>query len=209
MSATADMRWGSSIPEALMLGTMGPRLRRDDKLFSLLVLDRVDQHADALDVDLAGVALLHPQRRLARVADAGRRAGEDDVAGLERDALGDVGDGLRDRKHHVGGIVGLQRLTVEPGLDLEALAAGRQLVRRHHPRTEAAGAIEVLAHVPLRGLALELAYRAFVAAGIAGDTGIGVVEREVLGTLADDENELGLVVQRLGRLGADDRRPVR
>src|SRR5262249_60119335 len=32
-----------------------------------LVLDRVYEHADALDVDLAGIALLHPHRvRLAR-----------------------------------------------------------------------------------------------------------------------------------------------
>src|SRR6516165_5682084 len=43
----------------------------------LLVLDRVYEHADALDVDLAGIALLHPHRvRLAGVADAGGRAGE-------------------------------------------------------------------------------------------------------------------------------------
>src|SRR5262245_7700381 len=70
------------------------------RLWSMLLLafDRVDQHADALDVDLADVARLHPHRvRLARVADARGRAGEDDVAGLERDALGDVGDGLGDR----------------------------------------------------------------------------------------------------------------
>src|SRR5262249_17982954 len=46
----------------------------------LLVLDRVYEHANALDVDLAGIALLHPHRvRLAGVADAGGRAGEYDI----------------------------------------------------------------------------------------------------------------------------------
>src|SRR5215475_1163663 len=36
----------------------------------LLVLDRVCEHAHALDLDLAGIALLHPHWvRLARVAD--------------------------------------------------------------------------------------------------------------------------------------------
>ena len=121
----------------------------------------------------------------------------------------DVGDGLGDRKHHVIGIVGLHDLAVEPGLDLQALAARRHLVGGDHPWAEAAGAIEVLAHVPLRGLALKFAHRAFVAAGISGDAGIGVLEREMLGALADDENELGLVVERLGHLRPDDRLTVR
>src|SRR5262249_38952656 len=77
-----------------------------------------------------------------------------------------------------------------------------------HPRAEAAGAIEILAHVPLARLALEFAYRAFVAAGITGDAGVCVLLREVLGTLADDEDELGLVIERLGSLGTHDRLPV-
>src|SRR6266849_8038623 len=176
----------------------------------LLVLDRVDQHADARDVDLAGVARLHPDRvGLARVADAGGRAGEDDVAGLERDALRDIGDGLGDRKHHVVGVVRLHDLPVEPRLDFQALAAGRQLVDGDHPRAEAAGAVEILAHVPLRGLALIFAHRAFVAAGISGNARICVRSREVLGPLADDEDELGFVVERLGGLRPDDRLPVR
>src|SRR5262249_47916343 len=97
---------------------------------------------------------------------------------------------------------------VEPALDLETLAAGRQLARGHHPRAEAAGAVEILAHVPLRGLALEFAHRAFVAAGIAGDAGIGVADGEVLGPLTDHEDELGLVIERLRHLRANDRLPV-
>src|SRR6185437_5315222 len=49
----------------------------------LLVFDRIAQHPDARDLDFADIARLHPDRfRLARMADAGRRAGEDDVAGL-------------------------------------------------------------------------------------------------------------------------------
>src|SRR5882672_7022695 len=56
-----------------------------------LVLDRVAQNADTFDLDLAGVAVPHPHRiGLARMADAGRRAGEDDVARLEGEALRDV-----------------------------------------------------------------------------------------------------------------------
>src|SRR5215467_7980475 len=175
-----------------------------------LVLDRVYEHADALDLDLTGVALLHPHRvRLARVADAGRRAGEDDVAGLERHALRDVGDGLGDREHHVVGVVRLHDLPVEPRLDFQTLAAGRQLVGGDHPRAETAGTVEILTHVPLRGLALIFAHRAFVAAGISGNARICIRSREVLRPLADDKDELGLVVERLGGLRPDDRLAVR
>src|SRR3954452_19146599 len=120
----------------------------------LLVRDRVRQHADILNVDLAGVAALHEHGRLARETDTRGRAGDDYIARLERYALRDVDQRLSDRKHHVVGVVRLHGLAVEPGLDLEAFAAGRQLVRAHHPGTEASGIVEVLAHVPLRGLAL-------------------------------------------------------
>src|SRR6266480_5604323 len=131
----------------------------------LLVRDRVDEHADALDVDLAGIARLHPHRvRLARVADAGARPGKYDIARLERHALADIGDGLGDREHHIVGVVGLHDLSVESALDLQPLAAGGHLVGRDHPGTEAAGAVEILAHGPLRGLTLKFAHRAFVAA---------------------------------------------
>src|SRR5262249_46280216 len=57
--------------------------------------------------------------------------------------------------------------------------------------------------------ALKLAYRAFVAAGISGDASICIGRRKVLGPLADDENELGLVVERLGGLGPQDGSPMR
>src|SRR5262245_63895206 len=64
----------------------------------LLVRDRIDEHADFLDVDLAGVATLHEHGRLARETDAGRRTGDDDVARLERHALGDINERLGDRE---------------------------------------------------------------------------------------------------------------
>src|SRR5262249_45365725 len=59
-----------------------------------LLGNRIAQHADALDLDLAHVAGAHPQRRFARMADARRRAHGDDVAGLERHSLRHVDDGL-------------------------------------------------------------------------------------------------------------------
>src|SRR5262249_21824876 len=87
--------------------------------------------------------------------------------------------------------------------------SGGSSPRRHLPGAETAGTVEILAHVPLRGLALKFAHRAFVAACVSGDARIGVGRREVLGSFADDEDELGFVVERLRRLRAQDRLPVR
>ena len=92
---------------------------------------------------------------------------------------------------------------------LRPLPPGGQRVGGHDPRAEAAAAVEILAHVPLRGVALEFADRAFVAAGPAGDAGDRVLERHVLGALADDRDEFGLVVEGLRDLGTDQRLQVR
>ena len=143
------------------------------------------------------------------MADAGRSAGKHDIAGLERHALRDVGDCFRDREHHVVGVVRLHDLPIEAALDLQALGAGGHLIGRNHPGPKAPGAVEILAHVPLRCFALKLAHRAFVAAGISGDASICIGRRQVLGPLADDENELSLVIERLRCLGPQDGLPVR
>src|SRR5215469_7158585 len=53
---------------------------------SALVFDGIPQHADALDVDLADIARLHPERRFAGMPDARRRARYNHVARLQRHA---------------------------------------------------------------------------------------------------------------------------
>src|SRR3974390_3717998 len=65
-----------------------------------LVLDRIAQRANAFDLDFGDVTGLHPHwLRLARMADAGRRAGEQNVAGLECHTLGQINEALFRRKH--------------------------------------------------------------------------------------------------------------
>ena len=78
---------------------------------------------------------------------------------------------------------------------LEALAAARQLVGGHHPRADAAGAVEILAHAPLRGVALIFADRAFHAAGIAGDAIGCVLKRQMLCPPADDDDHFAFIVE--------------
>ena len=107
------------------------------------------------------------------------------------------------------GIVRLHDLAVEPAFDLQPLGGIGQFVGGDQPRAETAGAVEILAHRPLRGLALIFAHRAFVAAGVTGDAGGGVRGRQMLGALADDQDQLGLVVERFGNSRPDDRLAVR
>ncbi len=57
---------------------------------------RIFQHADAGELDLHRVAGLQVFRRVEADADADRRAGRDDVAGIERDA---GRDGLDQGRH--------------------------------------------------------------------------------------------------------------
>src|SRR5215467_4133671 len=121
------------------------------------VLDWIAEDTNTFDLDLAHVAGAHPDRGLTGVADARGGAGDEEVAGLEGNRLCHVNERFDDGKHHVGRVVRLHHLAVEPALDLEPFARRWQLVGRHHPRPKASGTIEVLAHVPLTGPPLKLA----------------------------------------------------
>src|SRR5258706_15594035 len=50
------------------------------------VLDRVTQDSYSLDFDLADIAVAHPGGRLAGMGDTRRRAGEQEIARLQRHA---------------------------------------------------------------------------------------------------------------------------
>ena len=84
-----------------------------------------------------------------------------------------------------------------------------QFVGGHHPGPEAAGAVEILAHVPLRGAALIFADRAFVEAGPAGNVLRGILLFHVLGAPADHRDQLGFIIERLRHQRPDQRRQMR
>ena len=71
------------------------------------------------------VAGLQPDARLAGAADAGRGAGGDDVAGLERHQAREVGDQRRDREDQVGGGRLLHPLAVEVERDPDRVVRAR------------------------------------------------------------------------------------
>src|SRR5580704_18616321 len=82
-------------------------------------LDRVFQRAQALDLDSRAVARLHEDRRLARITDAGRRAGRDYVAGLEREDLREKRDQVIGLEDQVASVGVLHALAVEVERELE------------------------------------------------------------------------------------------
>src|SRR4051812_20254806 len=66
-----------------------------------ILTDGVSQHPDAPDLRFEQVAGLHEFRRRAGEADALRRPGREDVAGLERHPGGKIGDEARHLEIHV------------------------------------------------------------------------------------------------------------
>src|SRR5215467_8926235 len=88
--------------------------RLEALLLSSFVFDRIPQYANSLDLDFACVAGFHPYRLgLACMTNTGRRAGENDITGLQRHAFGEINERFGKREHHVVGVVGLHGLAIE------------------------------------------------------------------------------------------------
>ncbi|MPL93030.1 hypothetical protein SDC9_39154 [bioreactor metagenome] len=158
------------------------------------VRDRVRQRADARDLDLADIAVAHPQGRIAPRAHPARRARDDHVTRKQRQDRRTIGDQPRDRGDEQRHIGVLHHLPVQPRLQMQRRGIG-DLVRGHHPGPEGAGAGKSLARHELMRVLLPVAHRGVVVAGIARD----VIERLGLGDaparLADDHRKLALVVE--------------
>src|SRR4051812_19390650 len=75
--------------------------------------DGIRDRADAVDLDRDLVSRPQPDRRLAEGADAGRRAGDDQVARHERDRLRDECHDLGDAEDLVRRVRVLHRLAVQ------------------------------------------------------------------------------------------------
>src|SRR5690606_14682149 len=106
--------------------------------------DGVAQHSDAFGLDRDGVARLQPDRWIEPGTGAGRRAGNDDVAGDKGSEGRDIGEELAEAEDHPPGAILLPDLAVDTGgqPDVGDLAF---VLERHQPWSERAGGIEVLA----------------------------------------------------------------
>ena len=156
---------------------------------------------DSIDDLVAGG---EPDAGLAHAADPVGGAGGDDVARLQRHQLREVGEQRRHAEDQVRGRGPLHLLAVEGEADLDRVVRPG-LVGGDQRRPAGGGAVEDLAGHPLRGGELEVAGGEVVEQRVAGE----VVERvglgDFLGALADDEGDLGLVVDLAAVGGQRDR----
>src|SRR5215469_16752420 len=104
-----------------------PLRSRLDNLLALL--------AETLDAERHHVADIEELRRLHAGADAGRRAGGQNVAGQQRQELRDVGYAFGDWEDHGRGRAGLPALAVDVEPHREGLSV-RNLVLGDEPRSE-------------------------------------------------------------------------
>src|SRR5215472_5513328 len=165
--------------------------------------------AEARDAQLHHVAGLEELRlRLHAERDAGRRAGDDDVAGLEHHELRAVPDEVHAVEDHRFGRAVLPRLAVDGEMHRQALRV-LDLVLGDEPGAERAERLAALALGPLAGpLDLKNALGYVVGEAIAGDRVHRLLLGEIAGAGADHDAELDLVVE-LGRVPRDDRGVVR
>ena len=158
------------------------RLRGDLELLArpgevdVPLLDVFVQPAEAGDLDLDDVAGAHRPR-------VRGRAGEHDVAGLERDRPAQVGELVRDREEEVARGRLLDDVAVQVGAEREV---GRvELGRGDELRAEREEAVLPLdaQHRAAVGVP-EVVHADVVRAGVAGDVGERVLERDALHPLA-------------------------
>src|SRR6202022_2967614 len=125
--------------------------------------------AELLDRGRNLVTRLEPDLLILRLAgnDALRRAGEDDVARLERHVFRDVADQLLAVEHHVAGVRGLHHVAVDVAFDLEIVAV--DLIGGDEPRPDRPGPVERLAEHPLARTRLQVARGEIIAGAIAED----------------------------------------
>jgi hypothetical protein len=120
-----------------------------------------------------GVSGLQELRPRALEADAGRRAGGDDVPRLQLDELRDVRHEPRDAVEHVRRVRALLLHAAHRRDDGERVRVGH-LVGRREVGTERAGGVEVLALRVLRDAELVVAHGHIVEDRVAHDVGHGV-----------------------------------
>src|SRR4029450_7747145 len=174
---------------------------------------RVDELADALDGRVDHLALLQIAPRRPHRADAGRRAREDEVAGLERAEARQERYQLRHREDHVGGARVLEPLAAHLAGDLEVVRIAKR-IQRGNGRSDRPEAVERLAERELwRPVAeLQLTLGDVLTGAVPGHHVERALRGDALHAPADHDHQLRLVIdvpRRDRDVGAGAREAVR
>ena len=189
--------------------------------------DGAREAADLLDFHTYEITRLKKDLRLAEDADAAGRAGDDDVAGIQRDLRADDRDQLRDAEQQVrcAAVLHLEWATGvraggrgSPGADRQP-AAVAQLIGRDQHRAQRQERVRTLCPEPLPVALLAGAERArltlpvaggdVVRGGVAGDVREGVGDGDARRAPPDDHCQLGFQIQGVGSGRMADRICVR
>ncbi len=138
-------------------------------------------------------------------ADAGRRAGEDQVAGQQGHHLREVAHHLLDREDHVGGVgLALAHLAVDAQLDVERMRIELGL----DPRPGRAERVERLRMTEVQQVSaglLDVARRHVVHAGVAEQVAQHLAGRRVAHRALHHHGELAFIFEPLGLRRLDHR----
>ena len=161
---------------------------------------RVSQSADAFNGALYHIAGLQEFRWVEAHADAGGSAGGDDGAGQQRHAGGQLLNDVRDggNQQVCGGV--LPQLAVDTGGDMQGRWKG-DLISGDDAGAHGSKAVQTLAEIPLLMGGLQDTGRHIVEDSVAEDVVRRVFRIHVFRRLADDDRQLGLVVQSLHEAG--------
>src|ERR1700735_1755917 len=96
-------------------------------------------------------------------------------------------------------------MPVQARLHAQTAASARYLVMRHQTGAKSAGAVEILAHRPLRSLHLVVADRRIIEYRIADDMRQGILLGYAPAGAADHRNEFNFVVELSGFARAQQR----
>src|SRR5690606_29841766 len=194
-----------SVKATATLGAEASRVRRRPRRVLLRPGDgALLLFAEAFHAEPDDAARLEVRRRLLAHADAGRRAGGNDVARLQAHELAQVAHEVRHAEDHRARRAVLVALAVDLEPEVE-LVPVRHFVGRDEPRTDRAERIGALTLDPLAAhFQLEGALRHVVHDAVAGDVIERLGLRHVAGRPADDDAELDLPVGLLGAARDDD-----
>ena len=160
----------------------------------------IPEDADLFDFGFDDVAVFQEGRRVLGQTDAGRGSGEDDVAGVQGNALGQVADDGGDVKDHMAGGGFLTGLTIDTAADAEIQGKGQgAFVDNGWPK--GAEGVQGFALIPLRMLFLEVSGSDVIGDRIAENIVFSVRFGDIGALLTNDDGQLGFVVNLFGSIG--------
>ena len=134
-------------------------------------------------------------------------ASVEEVARLQGEELGDVGDDLVDLIKHIGGAAFLDGLTVDVEVEVDTLDVEELLLG--NPLADGSRAVEALTNGPglasLRGALLEVTGRKIYAYGQGVIITVGKALRDVLAQATDADDNLRLVIDATQMVGDKER----